>query len=71
MAVQGGCGQLDVAVDHDEAGHLERCACCGAPLPQSYREALASSFEDFGLPLWDRVYRIDFCAGLGIGFDYV
>ena len=23
-----------MAVDHDEAGHLERCACCGAPLSQ-------------------------------------
>ena len=26
------CEQLDAAVDHDETGHFERCACCGVPL---------------------------------------
>ena len=30
MAVQGGCGQFDVAVDHDTARRLERGASCGA-----------------------------------------
>ena len=71
MAVQGGCGQSDVPVDDDEAGHLKRFACCGAPLPQPYGEALKGSSEDYGIPTWDQVFEIDFCAGLGIGFGYV
>ena len=62
--MQGGCGQLDVDVGHDEAGHLERCACCGTPLLQHYGEAPECSFDD-------QVYGIDFCAELRIGFDCV
>ena len=50
MAVQGGYGQLDVVDDHDETGHLERSACCVAPLPCLYGKALKGRFEDYDLP---------------------
>ena len=63
LAGQGGCGQLDVAVDHDEARHLERCACCSASLSQPHGEALIGSFEDYGIPSRDKVLGIDFFAG--------
>ena len=61
------CWQLDVVVDYDQAGHLERCACCGAPLPHPYGAALEGSSEDYGIPSRDQVFRIDFCAWLGLG----
>ena len=32
LAIQEGCGKLDVTVDHDEGGHLERSACCDAAI---------------------------------------
>lgn len=34
LAVQGGCGQLHASIDHDQAGHLQLCACWGAQLLQ-------------------------------------
>ena len=68
---EGELGQFDVAVDHDEVGHLKRCACCGAPLPQPYGEALVGRVKYCDQPPRDQVYGIDICAGLGIGFVYV
>ena len=56
-----------MAVDHGEDGHLKRCACCGAPLPQPFGEALEDSFEAYSIPSRDQVLEIDFCAGLGFG----
>ena len=37
----------------------------------TYGEALECRFDNYGLPPRDQVYGINFCAGLGIGFDYV
>ena len=71
LAVQGGCGQFDVAVDHDTTGHLELCACCSAPFSQPHRQALESSSEDNGVPSLDQGYGIDFCEGFGNVFDCV
>ena len=36
LVVQGGCMQLDVAVHNDDAEHLERCGCRGAPPSQPH-----------------------------------
>ena len=71
LAVQGGCGLRDVAVDHDAAGHLERCACCRALLSQPHGQALEGSYEDNGIPSRDQGFRIDVCARCVIGIDCV
>ena len=61
--MQGGCWQLNVSVDHDEAGHHERCACFGAPLLQPYGEALEISLEDYGITSRDQVLLgLDLCG---------
>ena len=69
--MQGGCGQSDVAVDHDAGRHLERGACCGAPFSQPHRQELESSSEDHGIPPQDKGYGFDFCKGFGIGSDCI
>ena len=46
LATQGGCGQIDLAIEHDEAEHLERCARCGKPLAQPHEQPLAGSYEE-------------------------
>ena len=55
-----------MAVDHGEAGHIERCACCGVPLSQSHGQALEGSYGDYSIPSRDQGFRIDVCAGSGL-----
>ena len=66
QAVQGGCGQFHVAINHDATRHFERGACCGAPFIQPQRQALESSSEDHGIPSRDKGYWFDFVRGLGL-----
>ena len=69
--MQGGCGQFDVAVAHDETAHVERCACRGAPLSQPHGQALDGSYEDYGILSRVQGFRIEVCAGLGIGIHCI
>ena len=71
LAVQGGCGQLDVAANHDSVRYLERWACCGEPLSQPLRQVLEGSYGDNGIPSRDQGVKIDVCVGFGIGIDCV
>ena len=68
LAVQRGCGQSDVAIDHDAARHLERGACYGATFSDSHRQALESSSEDHSIPPRDNGCVIDFCEEFEIGY---
>ena len=58
-----------MAVDHDAAGHLERCACRGAPLSQPFRRALEGSYQDKGIPIRDQRFGVGVCVRFGIGID--
>ena len=60
-----------MAVDHDEARQLERCAYRTAPLSQPLRQALEGSYDDNGIPSRDQGFRIDVCARFGIIIDCV
>lgn len=71
LALQGGCGLLDLDVGYDEAGHFECCACFGAPLSQLYGEALEDWYEDDRMPSRNHVLGTDVYAGFGARFDRV
>ena len=58
-----------MAADHDAAKHLERGACCGAPLSQPHRQTLESSSEDLGIPPRHKGWGINVYEGFGIGYN--
>ena len=66
LAVQGGCGQSDVTVDHDATSYLAQGACCGASFSQPYRQALESSSEDHGIPPRNKGMGLTFVRGSGL-----
>ena len=56
-----------------DISNAARAVACHShnPTDKHWTEALGSSSEHNGIPSWDQGYGIDFCEGLGIGFDYV